>query len=309
MPGTQWEQFDANLANALDMQGGGVYSPQASVIIGGAPGVYLELDLPARFGDNFLMTGSLFEAFATTILIGETGSATTMLGDTFDVDVGIVNIGVSGANALTVHSFATFDDIVIANGAAFFYAATEFNAAVDFDAATDFGADAFFHDGTVTMGASGATAFIVNSSTTHEETVVFNGAIFINDTAAFSVAPSFANGAVMQGPVTFSGQGRVTQRQIIGGDTDATYQAIAQSHVHVPASVLSASRSYTIGDTGALDGDRVRFSTYEATYPLVVKAPGGAPLTNLKLASAFSSWCDVERIGGIWRIVGNGITA
>lgn len=55
----EFENFDANIAKAVDGTGGGAYALESDLILGGAPGIFFEVEIPTIFGDSVTMQESL----------------------------------------------------------------------------------------------------------------------------------------------------------------------------------------------------------------------------------------------------------
>lgn len=280
----EWEAFDDHQSKAIDGAGGGAYALTADMVIGGAPGVGWTFDLPVEFDDDALFSGGNFEVYAGSIVLGADSADALAVHANTSLVGNSTTIGASGADALIVESFATFYDIAAFQGQSFFYAPT------------DFGDDVDFHDGTVTMGASGADAFTVNAFTQ------------FNDIAGFAGSTYFYSTVSLQGVMTSSGSGyaqvRKVSRQAIGGDADASYAPTSYDHVHVPSGGVTATRSYTIDDTGAVNGDRMQFSTLDPNFAINVKNPGGTQIAQIKADTGGKMGVVVERIAGSWRILG-----
>lgn len=271
----EFEYIDASLANAIDGYGGGAYALQADLTIGGAPGAEVQFDLPVGFSEQVLIQDL------------EVHGAVWITGSLLNIDSAVVTVGNTGADAFTVEAFSQFNDIVNFNAGAYFNDDASFAQDIDVNGSADFGGPVSFHDGTVTMGASGADAFTVNAFSTFNGIAIFGGSTFLG------------------GATTSSGAGyikaRRVSRQAIGGNADASYSPVSYDHVHVPAGTLGAARNYTIDDTGAADGDRMEFSTQDVGFAINVKKPGGVQIAQIVGNTHMS--CVVERIVGIWTLI------
>jgi hypothetical protein len=186
----------------------------------------------------------------------------------------------------TFNDPTAFYDTVDFNDPVTFNDYVTFNDPVTFADTTGFQGPAFF-DGNVNIGSSTSDALTVDATST------FSGNMTVQNAAAFE-------GTVVTNSV---GNFRVrrVRRQTAGGDVDSTIDVTLTDHVFVAAGAITANRIYTLSDTGAVNGDRVRFSTQEATFGITVKNPSAGTLELLCNVSGSISWCDVERVNGTWR--------
>lgn len=247
---------------------GGTYALTEPWIVGGDPGTYVQFDAQVNITEPLVLTGDL-ESYGD-VYLGGSGSLLFDSPATFNDDVTIGQAGTSLTVDATVYfqDNANFYDIVA------FYDDCTFVAAATFDGVATF-----------------------NDEVTFEDVANFNEATY------FSAQATFYEQTVFQKPITFSGTARIQERQIIGGDANASYAAQSYTHVHCQASTLTASRAYTIDDTGALNGDRMRFSTRDSGFDIEIKNPGGSVLTAINPAT--QPWVDVERILGSWYVMPN----
>lgn len=262
--GSEFETLDANLANALDMLGGGAYSLAANVNVGGGVGIEWNFDLPVDFNDAVTFFQPVFFDESTT----------------FD---GPVNF----YHPVSFADDVTFSDPVVFNDT------TDFNFAANFDAAAFFNSDVY-------LGNAPADSLLVYATSAFTGNATFDG------TADFNGAVTFDGAAAYTGTVVTNSAGnfrvRRVHRQTLGADADATIDVTLTDHVTVLPGVLSAARNYTISDTGAVNGDRVRFSNFDTTFGIVIENPSGTTIAGLTLATGVPRWCDVERISGAWRV-------
>lgn len=262
VPGTQWEQFDANLANALDGADGGTYSLASDMTIGGDPFVAWIFDLETSF--------NAFSIFTANVTFGD--DVQFLASATFDA-AATFNDPVSFTDDVTFGDPVIFNDVVT------------FNDPVTFADNAGFQGAAFF-DGNVNIGSSTADV------ATFDATCDFSGPVTVQNAADF------------EGNVTTSSVGnfrvRRVRRQTIGVDADATIDVTLTDHVIMPSGVLTTTRNHTISDTGAMNGDRVRFTNFDSTQALVVKRPGGATIGTLQNAAGVIMSLDAERIAGVW---------
>lgn len=177
----------------------------------------------------------------------------------------------------------------------------QFTHLVEFQTGMQVTGDAFFYDEVfcnddVIIDSSGLLDVYGNADFHQDVTVSGSAHFALTD---FSDVAAFYEGVVFQKPITLTGTARIRQRQAIGGNADASYAAQTYTHVHCPAGTLTATRTYTIDDTGAQNGDRMRFSTGDDGQDLLVKSPNGSLMATLN-ANGLAWWVDVERIQGTW---------
>jgi hypothetical protein len=274
VPGTEWEQFDENLSNALDGADGGTYSLSDHLIIGGVPGVVFGVEVDSIFNGE-----ALFQREVTfDDLVTVDGEFVTTNTSTFggDVDInaalavsgtvgllGDVLIGDAAGDALLVAATTTafspwnfqddvtFDGVIIAEAA-------QFNDVVEFNFDSEFNGDAFF------------------------------------------------NAVTFREPVGFTGTGKIKWRnKTISVAGDQSVVAANYDQVYVPSGVLVADATITISDTNAEDGMQIRFTTADGTYAVGVETPTGSVL-GLKNISGFYRSAVYQRIDGVWRRVDRG---
>jgi hypothetical protein len=109
IPGSQFETIDANLANALDIVGGGAYAPVADIEIGGGVGVDWTFALPVFITEDLTTDQLIVGGFA-------------------DFNAGAAfQDGVQFFSSVDVGGAATFDGLFTVNGDADFNNPAEFN--------------------------------------------------------------------------------------------------------------------------------------------------------------------------------------
>jgi hypothetical protein len=259
---TEMADIDAKTVDSISATGG-TYAITENLIIGGSPGTYLEVDVSAIFINGASVQGT-FETFGPVGMYDD------------------VTIGSGVGDLLSVQSLANF-----AQGASMQGVLECFNGV------------GLYED--VTIGSGVGDVLSVNSVSTFYDDVAFNDVATFNSLADFNDQATFYEQVVFQGPIVLTGEARIKQRQAIGGNADATYDAKTYTHVHVPAGTLSAARSYTIGDTGAQNGDRIRFSTLDTGFGITIRSPSGAAVGSTLIATTGDAgWIDVERIQGQW---------
>lgn len=286
----EFEAFDANIANALDGLNGGVYALLDDLEIGGT-GAFL-VSTSAEFSGGFTeFTGSVgfdddvtFSASSPVLFLGTVG-----FGNDVDFSGGTVTLGASGSDAIVVDGFFQVNETSNFNAGVFFNDEVAFDAVVGFNAYAQFN-DSVGFDDDVTFG----------------DVTIFSELATFDDVLIGGVLTMGA--AVVGAPMTFTGTGKVLSRTVAGSDGATTYQAANVDNVFVAPGTLSASQNYTIGDTGAENGMRIRFVNEDPTHTIFVKHPGGSGLDSIG-GSATKVWGEYERISGAWRRVGVGPVA
>jgi uncharacterized surface protein with fasciclin (FAS1) repeats len=96
-----------------------------------------------------------------------------------------------------------------------------------------------------------------------------------------------------------SNSGRTIENYVVGANANTTYSPTSVNYVHVASGGISAARDYTVSDTGATDGDHIRFECHDSTYQINVNIPG--PSTCSIGASLTYQVVEARRMGGVWR--------
>lgn len=273
---------------------GGVYALVDDMFIGGAiAGLRFELDIQAVFTAGLNVSGgtlavsspSFFNSPAEFLDLA-TFDDDAVFNDTVTFNAG-VQIGNSASDELAIVSTALA------------LSPWEFDANVTFATNVDvFGGLGV--DGDVDIGGDATFANQVSVA----GPFVASGNAFLGGSGQ---SVELSGPTELRGPLTMQGAGRIVQRQVFGVDADMTISPAVCSHV-IQLSGLTATRNYTIDDSGAINGDRMRFTTYEGSFFVNVKNPGGGLLLAIKSGSGgtLRHWVDVERITGGWLVVGTG---
>jgi hypothetical protein len=136
-------------------------------------------------------------------------------------------------------------------------------------------------------------------------------ASLFSSTCAFSSTTSFTGTAIFNGGVTINGNssltkriassstGRVAVRVIAGADAATTYGINDADTIIVKA--LTADRTYTLSETGAANGDVIKFATEEATYICNIDNADGTGAA-LVLGSGTVHCIEYTYLDGVWRI-------
>lgn len=258
--------LDFNAAHSIDDRGG-TYALEEDMVIGGGVDITWDFELPVNFSEDVDVIAPLYVSGTTTI-----DALLNVLDDaTFE--------------AATFNQDAEFEGDVYLNGTAMLVQ----SQAVFFDDAT--------FQGPVTF----------EDPATFESDGIFEGDVYLNGTAALIQSQVTHFGAVTFRGVTQTSHAgyiaaRRVRRQVAGADANASYAPVTYDHVYV-ASGLTSPHDYTIDDTGAANGDRIRFSTQDATHAVTIKTPGGVTISSIRNAAGFFVAQDFERISGVWRSV------
>lgn len=157
-------------------------------------------------------------------------------------------------------------------------------------------------DGNVTLGNAGA------------DTITCNGALTCNSSASFGLA-QFANtvtitsaGSILSsGPIAFAAGGRLRHRVLtVASDANATFQPGDYTMVIVPAGLLTAGRTFTLGTTGVASGDSIQFWNRDGSNAISVTS--GAGTKPLRSDVAFDNWGYFVYDGTNWHCVMSGNT-
>ena len=121
-------------------------------------------------------------------------------------------------------------------------------------------------------------------------------------------ADTYLQGTIVQANLVFSGEGKMAERVAIGPNASATFSAADASMVYIPASTITSTRSYSVAEAGAIDGNRIRFYRADSApeFNVSIRRPvDGTIIATLNRAySTTYSWIDVMRIAGYWQLVG-----
>jgi len=253
----------------LSIAGGGILQIASGCQYLVTSGALWIVDTDATFGANSdvaVNKSFTFENGCTT-LFKNGGTATFNNGHTSTWQSGS-NFGVqTGCHAsISLDSSST---LYVGSGATF-------TVHVDADAVIALGA-------TASLALSGGAPLTVGSGCT--ATIAAGATLAIQD-ATVTLAAA----------VTTSGKGRVRCRPVIGADANTTYHVENYDLIHVQT--LTASRTYTLGNTGAATGDRIRFSNRDATYGIDIQINGGG--TDVTIKGGVIETVDYTYIGGTW---------
>ena len=156
----------------------------------------------------------------------------------------------------------------------------------------------------VTTGGS----ITINSGTTF--TASSGSSIEFNSTPNFNLGFSVTAGTAefntdvsLLSTLTPGPFGQVLKRISTGSNADVTISVNTADIVHVPQGVLSGDHTYTLNDTGAVDGSMIRVSNEDTTHKLTISAnAGGLSLTNIYYTSGAVAFVDLVFLSNDWHV-------
>ena len=97
------------------------------------------------------------------------------------------------------------------------------------------------------------------------------------------------------------GPGNIYVTGTAGADADTTYQPDAVDEIRING--LTASRVYTIGNSGAAEGSRMRLITNVATFPATVRRADLSVIGDLQLTvTGKYRWLELVFVSGQWEL-------
>jgi hypothetical protein len=318
---TEWDKFDTNLFKSINGDEGGVWAPSSVIEIGGSglqvSGPFLASadatigttsadDLTVwststfigptnfgitTFGGTATFNGALVANGNVTLGNAASDTLTVVAASTFQNDL---TIGVTSADALQVWSTSTFIGptafgVATFGGASTFNGTAEFNNNVTFTDGVTFEVQTDF-EGDVTIGTSSVDALLVNSSTTFFENVIFSDTV------------ELLNNAIVAAPIFFSGTGRVPMRTGVATDASGAYSPTTANMYRVAPTTITTTRTYSISNTGAMDGDWLWFGIGPQGFSLSFEDHlGGALIT---FTAGTQGYALFVRMSGTWRLLG-----
>jgi hypothetical protein len=274
--------IDAKTVDSLSASGG-TYALTADMLVGGAPGADWTFNLPVNLNSDLAAYGPV-----------------TLLSD-LNV-LGLSSLSDVSCNLLDVYQDAHFHDIAYYHSLAQFIGNCEML-------------------GNVFMGHASSDFLLVSATADFEGPTSFNDPVHAYDTFTFHGATAFQGATAFNGggvtittaltigvPVSLTLDGRIPKRQAIGTSAvNTNFAPRTYDHVYWPAGTFSGGDiNAKIDDTGAVNGDRIRFSSNNAAVSYVqVLDPSGGVLAQIRYnASGETFAVDVERVAGVWRVVG-----
>lgn len=198
-----------------------------------------------------------------------------------------------------------FGDSVTFNGPLVAEAGASFSGGSHFLDSAEFHGPADFSDNVTVFGIASL-----------QGGVNLSGAVNVYGPTSFAAAASasFAGTVELLGattvpaPIGFADSGKVKWRnQTIAAAGNQSIVAAQVDTVLIPDGVMASGNSLTISDTGAANGMRVRFKSEDNANVVCVREPGGTALNGGLVGGVnTTTWIDVERIGGVWKLTGAG---
>lgn len=295
----QINQLDQEHAQAVDGSNGGTYTLALKLTFNGAAVRIATLESPSVNGDVV-----------------------------FNDDVSISgNLAASGNSSIT--GPAVFTNTVSFNGSNTFNGSSGFASDVTFASTvtviglSSFGQNSSFNKSvsiTENLSVTGTSTFsgiaTFNQNVTFNDPIVINDGVTVNNAITFNGISSFT-GSVLLGstvntlgvvtinaPMVLSGNGRIPKRQIFGPISNATIIGRLYDQVYT-VNGLSGHVDYSIDSTGAVEGDKIRFTSRDTTFNVNVKT-GATTLAVLRDISGSDYWVDLQFISGAFVRVASG---
>lgn len=272
--------LDIGQFKSINGDDGGTWAPAGLIMIGGAG---LTMAGPFNVTDT---SGSVFAGALTANGFGFfSGGAEVTGGLLVDTIIGSgtatfshnVVIGTTSSDALTVNADATFAHTATFTGAAGFSAGISVALGATFGSTASFAGLITATDG---ISASGGSAFQTVS--------VFN-------------TLNIEGGATLSTPMVSSATGRVVKRVTLiatTGSNSSAYGPANNDVVYVNA--LTADVTFTINNSGAVEGDEIRFVNRSATHLLTLNDASAGTFIALQSTTGQAFSCLCMFIGGTW---------
>jgi hypothetical protein len=273
----EMESIDACLSKAINGDGGGVWAPSSVIEIGGA---------------GFKLTGGFWSTGAFRVdQMGDFRHGLTVTGDDVSISLNLHvqgNASVNGLHAdgvidadggMTTHGNMTADGALGCSGNLGVGGNAGIGGTCMVMGATTLGG---------TLGVTGAAAFsstlAVGGTLVASADVNVGGALSVNDLATFTERATFNGGVVT--------------RSVLGVDHNNAYSVATVDEVIVGQTGLSTNVIYTVLDTGAVNGSRIRFTTLNANYNIDVAWTGGTARLTYQVGEIMT--LELVYIGGTW---------
>lgn len=262
------ETWDTSISNALDGAAGGTWAPSSAITIGG---LGINITGPAGFQGTSTFNGQAnFNGFLVAngnIVLGNASgdslavNATTVFAHTVEID-----------ETLHVVQNATFDAQITITGA-------------------------LIANGNIVLGNSVGDSLAVNATTVFANDVEIDGDIVLGDDPSTASILTVNTDTVLKGILTIQDAAHVRFRSVMGVDADANYGVDTVDEVYIDS--LSPARTWSLINTGAGTGSRIRFINFTAV-DLIINFNGGS-LMVIKNATGYSPNVEFTYIGGTWR--------
>jgi len=260
---------------------------------------------PGLFIDGSVVTGAEFEYWDAAIASAFDPVGGGAYAPEANVDIGgapgvewTFDLPVNFNDATTFYQPAFFDESVTFDGPVNFYYPVAFSDDVSFSDPVTF-SDITTFDGEVTH--NGFVTF--NNETTFNANVNVASGAFCNFDGAY-----FDDDVAFGGTVSFTASGKVAWKsKTIAVTGDQSVSAVSYDTVHIPDGLMGNGDNITIDDTGATNGMRMHFKTFDNANVVYIRTPGGSVIgTGLFVGVNGASWLTTERIGGTWTLIAAG---
>lgn len=205
-----------------------------------------------------------------------------------------VELGTNASNTLTVHSVSTFLHLVTASGGLDVFDGIftdTLSSSGDIATSGNLSVSGVSHLSGVTCAALTSSAGVLCTALTASSAATV-AAISCSGTALFDGLTTHNGGHI--GPRVLRVVTGPDSTYSVGPATGATHSA------DVVLSGITSANTYTIDDTGAIDGMNIEFNAAGNLFTLAVHAPDGTPLGTVSHASGGNEWLVAVRLGGIW---------
>jgi hypothetical protein len=325
--------IDTNQSNAVDGSAGGTYAPSTRIRFNGAGfacGTVSEFTgTNTTLGANVTQIGTLSSQALSVIATSQFWAPVTFLDPVSMASASLSGaLSVTGAatfsGATTTAGLATFNGAVRTNAQVSGYGNVHFYGSLDVDGLMSMSgnvnigsgaSDAIALLGTLTgyapvlltntlrvvggftldhgavLGTDTADTVAVNANLITFAPVTHNGTTLFNNVATFAAVATHSK------QIQFTGEGRVTDRTIIGSNTNANY-SLADASVIVCNS-LTGNASYAIGNSLSAAGDWIKIITREAAYTLTVSFNSTDTIV-LQYTTGQPFSVKLRRASGIW---------
>lgn len=159
--------------------------------------------------------------------------------------------------------------------------------------------------GVVLAGATTCTGLTVSTDASIGDDLTVTGDINVGAVSTFQGAAQFDDDVTIGGALScdevdgryFNGQ--ALRRVLVGTDANTSVGATTYNFVYLAPVTLTATRTYTISDSGAADGMVIEFVNHSASFSLTVNGPGAVLIGN----SSSGSHLVVTRNAGTWQVL------
>lgn len=286
---SEMELFDAQLSKAINGDEGGVYTPSATIEIGGSHGL--------KMTGSFWSTG----AFRVDGLADLRGGLTVVGGDaTFAQDISCQG-DISGDGNLAIAGTTTLHGTTI-NGSLSISADLHVQGTTQLDGDVTGNADFFIERVFIHCAAEGGFVFKANGAAKVVGNAEIGGTCTITGATQIGGVVTLTNNLSVQG--VFSGKGRFRRRVRVMGDAGETVSVSDYDLVVMPIGTMTGDRTLNISTAGAVEGDVLRVVTQDSTFTLTVDWVDFN--TGIKIAATSQRWLELTFVGTIWMLTAMG---